>query len=74
MTRPRHPDKELEDVLRRAEAQGWRVERRKKYYKLYCPCGFKHLKTVHLSPSDPNYLRNLIGALTRMGCWKEAAR
>lgn len=72
MSRPRHPDKGLEAVLREAERQGWRVERGRRYYKMKCPCDDKHLKTVHISPSDPNYLRNLTGLLKRETCWEEA--
>ncbi len=69
-TRPRHPIKELEAVLEDAEDQGWRVWRGKRYYMMRCPCGI-HQKTVHLSPSDPNYTRNLTGWLKRAGCWEE---
>lgn len=71
MGRPRHPKKELEAVLREAESQKWVVSKAKKYFKMRCPCDEKHSKTVHLSPSDPNYLRNLIGHLLRTTCWKE---
>jgi hypothetical protein len=70
--RPRHPDKDLEAVLSNAERQGWRVTKRpNSYFKIYCPCADKHLKTVHLSPSSSNYLRNLLGELKRKTCWKE---
>lgn len=69
--RPKHPKKELEKVLLAAEAQGWRVEKTRKYYKMYCPCG-EHIKTVHLSPSDPNYQKNLLAELLRKTCWKGA--
>jgi hypothetical protein len=67
--RPKHPIKELEAVLKAAEAQGWDVAKNV-YYKMKCPCPGKHLKTVHNTPSDPNYLRNLIGQLKRTTCWK----
>jgi hypothetical protein len=73
MPRPRHPIKELEKVLRDALSQGWRVDRDKKYFKLRCPCEAKHFKTVHLSPSDPHYERNLRGYLRGRTCWKEDA-
>lgn len=68
--RPRHPRKELEALLREAEAKGWRVVKPGKYFKMYCPCIDKHLETVHLTPSDPNYERNLRGLLGRETCWK----
>ncbi|MGW5878477.1 hypothetical protein ACWFMI_18195 [Nocardiopsis terrae] len=74
MVRPRHPDKDLESVLKGAEARGWRVERRKKYYKMYCPCQDKHFKTVKLSPSGANYLKDLLGQLRRATCWEEQDR
>jgi hypothetical protein len=41
-----------------------------KYFKLYCPCPDKHLQTVHLTPSDPNYERNVRGLLGRETCWE----
>ena len=70
MARRKHPDKDLEKVLKDAEAQGWRIKD-KNYFKMYCPCPGKHLKSVHLTPSDPNYLRNLLKKLLRDTCWKE---
>jgi len=67
--RPKHPDKDLEAVIREAEKKGWRTEKGSAYFKMYCPCDKKHKKTVHLTPSDPNYRRNLIGQLKRSTCW-----
>lgn len=69
MPRPRHPIKELEALLRHAEAHGWRAARGKKYFKIFCPCG-QHKHTVHLTPSDPNYETNLRGYLKRRTCWE----
>jgi hypothetical protein len=63
-------DKDIEPVLRAAENQGWRVSKGKRYYKMWCPCPLKHMKTVHLTPSDPNYVRNLLAQLRRRTCWK----
>ncbi len=37
-----------------------------------CPCPDMHLKTVHLTPSDPNYVRNLVGQLRRATCWEDS--
>lgn len=71
MVRPRHPKKDLEQVLKAAEEQGWRVERGGRYYTMYCPCDEKHKKTVKLTPSDPNYRQNLLGQLRRATCWKD---
>ena len=68
--RPRHPKPELEAILKSAEGQQWRVEKGKKYFNMKCPCADRHMKTVHLSPSDPNYVRNLRAELVRKTCWK----
>jgi hypothetical protein len=71
VTRPKHPDKDLEPVLKEAESQNWIVTKGKKYFKMKCPCPDKHSKTVHLSPSDPKYRKNLLAQLLRATCWKE---
>ncbi len=57
----RHPKKEGEDLLREFEAHEWRITRRNRYYMVFCPpsCGIHHL-TVHLSPSNPNYFKNVL--------------
>lgn len=68
--RPTHPVKELEKFLQSLESQGWRVSRGRKYYQARCNCG-AHQMGIHLTPSDPNYLRNRKGAFRRTGCWKE---
>ncbi len=73
MTRPKHPDKDLEALLRSLESAGWRVEKGRKYFKGYCPCG-DHKKTIHVTPSDPGYRRHLIGWLRRETCWEEEGR
>jgi hypothetical protein len=70
MRRLRHPRKELEQVLRDAEAVGWQVTKARKYFALWCPCG-EHKKWVHLTPSDPRYERNLRKWLKRQPCWRE---
>lgn len=66
-----HPDKDLRSVLQAAAEKGWSVERGKKYFKMKCPCADKHAKTVKISPSDPNYLKNLLGQLRRATCWEK---
>ena len=71
MTRPRHRVKELEAVLKEAEAKGWRVELGKKYWKMYCPNGCKCKKTVKCTPSDPHYETNLRHFLDRETCWRK---
>jgi hypothetical protein len=70
VNRPQHQVKELEAVLRAAEDRRWRVEKGKKYFKMWCPCPEKHWKTVKLTPSGANYTRNLLGQLRRATCWE----
>lgn len=67
--RPKHPKKELEEVLSALESQGWFVYKDKKYYKAKCGCG-QHMKTIHISPSTSSYKRNLEGQLRRTGCYQ----
>ena len=71
MGRPRHPNKDLEALLREAEAKGWRATKPRKYFKVFCGCG-QHQRTVHITPSDNDYERNLRGWLKRTGCWEDA--
>jgi hypothetical protein len=62
--------KELKAIREEAERKGWRVFRGKRYWHLYCPCTKKHKKNMAISPSDPNYVKNLLGQLGRATCWK----
>jgi hypothetical protein len=64
----RHPKKELEAVLREFDKLGWRVEDPPKYYTVKCPCPKKHLRHVHLTPSNPNYANEVIAWLKRCDC------
>lgn len=68
--RQRHPKKDLEKILQLAEAHGWRCSRGKGYYRCLCPCG-KHKRTVVLTPSDPNYAKNVVGWFKRQPCWED---
>lgn len=70
IARQRHPKKDLEAILKSAEAHGWNFERKQKYFMGKCSCGVHH-RTVHLSPSDPNYGTNLDHWFRRQTCWKE---
>lgn len=74
MARPRHPKPALEKVLKDGETQGWRVTRDGKYFKMWCPCPEKHIKTVRLSPSGARYETNLRSKLLNSTCWKEVGR
>ena len=71
--RRKHPKKELEQILRLAEEESdWHVEASPSgYFKLKCHCEAKHIRWVHLTPSDPNYGKNLLAWLRRQPCWKE---
>jgi hypothetical protein len=70
MARPRHPNKELEALLRYAEANKWRADKPGAYFRLRCKCG-KHQRRIHLTPSDPNYELNARKWLERQPCWKQ---
>jgi len=37
---------------------------------MLCRCGW-HQKSVHLTSSDPDYRRHLLGQLRRATCWDE---
>jgi hypothetical protein len=68
--RPRHPKKDLEEVLRTAEAAGWLVEKGKGYYLAWCPCG-NHKTTIHLTPSNRHHGNQKLRLMRRTDCWKE---
>jgi len=53
------------------EMHGWRVEMGSRYFKCKCPCPERHMKTVHLTPSDPRYRLNLIMWFRRQSCWED---
>lgn len=63
--------RELRELRKEAERRGWRVFRGKGYWKMYCPCPRRCKKTMALTPSGANYVRNLIGQLNRGTCWKD---
>jgi hypothetical protein len=68
VARSRHPKKELEDACREIEAAGWTVTRNAGYFRARCSCG-QHSRSIHLSPSDPAYGRNLLRWCSRQPCW-----
>lgn len=70
--RPKHPNKDIESVIRDAEEEGWEFSKGKKYFRAACPCG-GHLKWIHLTPSGSRYVTNLVAWFERQPCWKEAA-
>jgi hypothetical protein len=73
MTRPKHPIKELEALLKYAEHHEWRADKPNAYFRLRCPCGM-HQRRIHLTPSDPNYELNARKWLERQPCWKEGSQ
>lgn len=66
-------DKEIKDVVEQITAHGWSEVPGKNYRKFRCRCG-AHTKTIHQSPSDPNYFRNLKGWFRRQDCWEEGEK
>ena len=66
----RHPKKELEALLGEFHEAGWKVLDPKKggYYKVRCPCG-DHQRSVHISPSNPNYVKDTLMWLYRQPCY-----
>lgn len=65
----KHPKKELEAVLGEFHLAGWSIAKGKRYYRVRCSCG-SHQRSIHLSPSDPNYARNALGWLYRQPCYE----
>jgi len=69
VARARHPSKEIEEAIRHAEDQGWRVEvgGSHAWGKLYCPyndarcrCGEFCITSVWSTPRNPsNFARKL---------------
>lgn len=73
MPRPRHNDKDLEAVLKLGEQRGWMIEGGgNKHFKMKCPNPCKCMKGVSTTPSNPNYLRDLMGQLRRATCWEDS--
>jgi len=63
----RHQKKEIEKLLREFDALGWRILDPPTYYQVRCSCGL-HKRSIHLTPSDPNYVRNVRQWLERQNC------
>lgn len=67
-SRPRHPDKVLEQLIQDAEDRGWRVTRERKYYKALCPCPDKCKEQVHLTPQG-DYAKNKRNKMSKCPWW-----
>lgn len=63
--------RERRELVEDAERQEWRFDDTGRYGKLKCPCSDQHLKTVHHSPSNPDYWKQTRRWLVRHTCWKE---
>ena len=62
--------KELKEVLREAERQGWTVTSHKGHWKLYAPDG-KGIVHIAGTPSDHRNLANTVALMRRYGFrWK----
>lgn len=68
--RPRHPDQDLEALIRDAEKRGWRVSKERKYYKAYCPCPNKCFEMIHMTPKG-NYAKNKRNKMSKCPAWNE---
>jgi hypothetical protein len=66
----RHPRKDLEAVLVAFHEARWRVEASDRYYRVKCPCG-KHQRSIHLTPSNPNYGSEALRWMRRQSCNQE---
>lgn len=63
----KHPRKDLEEVLVAFHKAGWLIEDSGTYYRVICPCG-DHQRSIHLTPSNPNYGRQALSWLRRQPC------
>lgn len=71
MPRPKHNDKDLEQLLKEAEKKSWIVEGGgDTHFKMFCPCG-EDIKTVSTTPSSPNYEKRTRRFLERHTCWNQ---
>jgi hypothetical protein len=62
--------KEVKELLREAERQGWRVERRSRHYMLFAPDG-KGKVTIASTPSTPRAITHSVARMRRYGfVWK----
>lgn len=59
-------DGKVRDLIAKAEAQGFKLVRDKKAFKLYAPDG-KSMITISSTPSDGNYYWELRRQLKRAG-------
>jgi hypothetical protein len=65
-----HHNKELQRLLMELHFAGWRIKDPPKYYKALCPCPAGHMKTIHLTPSDPYYENKVRQYLKNHTCFR----
>ena len=63
----KHPRKDLEEVLERFDAAGWRIDDSGAYYKVLCACG-SHQRRIHMTPSSPYYGNHALQWLKKQPC------
>lgn len=62
--------KEVNEIVKEARKQGWRVKETKKGYLLLDPTG-DHAETLHKTPRDQRGVRNSVSRMRRYGFhWK----
>ncbi|SCX03196.1 hypothetical protein SAMN05216534_0092 [Candidatus Aquiluna sp. UB-MaderosW2red] len=66
---PKHPNKDLEKLMRELDLANWIVVKRKKYYRAECPCG-QHAKMIHMTPSSAYYVNQLRQFLRNRTCYE----
>ncbi|MGO9873441.1 MAG: hypothetical protein ACLPVY_06540 [Acidimicrobiia bacterium] len=60
-------NREVRDIVRRLESQGWRIESGSKHYLAYPPDLTKAIVTIPSTPSGGRWKQNLIGQLRKSG-------
>jgi hypothetical protein len=58
---------DFEKIRRRAEDQGWRVEKRKEYWLFFAPDGDQRPCKMAGTPSSSRSLPNLLACLKKKG-------
>lgn len=59
--------KDVRDLLKKLEAQGWRIVAGGKHIKAFPPDTTRPMVTIPTTPSDHRSLRNTIAQLRRSG-------
>lgn len=64
-------EQDTRELIREFERAGWKVVYRKNGYpRVLCPCG-KHQRSIHKTPSNPNYGKDALQWLRRQSCYQE---